>query len=345
MSIMCDWMTFKVISDVPLVFGGTFTKSDDTGQVIYEGIDFKQCEGSHSSSILVKSAPVGQFSNGLYIHGNPTKFLQGHNLFGLFDLNMLAHDTVKLIFDKLGIYDLGTLQRLKRGDYDLSRLDITASFRLKDTDEVRTWIKHATTFASGKLQGVSDYRGKTIYFGKNSRHRSHKFYCKADDKFFLQDCKNFAENKSQFLLDFSQGLLRSELTLRRMKLRQMGIFKGFHWDESLARGLFNEQLKNMNLTGQYELESEDFESMPSKFQKAYKLHKAGMSLQEMYSRATYYRYKKYFLENYNINIDVPHNPERGQVVPLIKVLQAEPVEIPDEAFNLDLVHNSNGQRR
>ena len=39
-------------------------------------------EGSYSSKIQIKSHTENQ----IYISGNPTKFLQGHNLFGSNDL-------------------------------------------------------------------------------------------------------------------------------------------------------------------------------------------------------------------------------------------------------------------
>lgn len=337
MHVMIDWLSFKAKYDGPDICGGRTVVFDENGEIRFEKLEFLPIEGSHDSQVVVKSVPM-ESSNGLYISGNPQKFLQGHNLFGVFDVVGMAYDLVKAILNRLGVLDLDFMARIAAGRFDLTRVDITASYVLPSTADVRAWLKHSTVFASGKLQPVSDYRGKTVYFGQHSRRVTFKFYCKADDKYFVADASKFDDLRRDFLIEQSQNILRAELTLRGMKLRDMGVSKGFHWDALLAQGVFNMQLEKINLSGEYALEDEDVLNLPTRYRAAYELYKQGKLLSELYSRATYYRHKKFFLETYGINVDVPRVQERGNVIPLIRVLRAEPVAIPAEAFDLGLVH-------
>ncbi|MCM2263562.1 MAG: phage/plasmid replication protein, II/X family [Desulfuromonadales bacterium] len=338
MHYMVDWLSFTVPYNGPDICGDRTITFEASGEIKFEKASFKAIEGSFSKRVMVKTIPLDT-GNGLYISGNPAKFLQGHNLFGPFDVVGLAYDMSLEICKTLQICDLRLLSDIRRGAFDLKRIDVTASYRLPSTSDVRAWLKHATVFASGKSQSVTDFRGKTLYFGQHSQRVTLKFYSKADDKYFRADCELFVDEKRQFLEEFAQGILRAELTLRGRKLKEMGIHRGHHWDSLLAQGVYNMHLDKVNLCGEYELEDEDVKNIPARYRAAYELYKQGKLLSELYSRATYYRYKKYFLESYGINVDVPRVQERGNVIPLIRVLRAEPLSIPAEAFDLGLVHN------
>jgi II/X family phage/plasmid replication protein len=68
-------------------------------------------------------------SSCLYLHGNPSKFLQGHNIFGSDDLLSLVYDTYRKVCDALSLRpQLAELGTVREGRYDLSRTDINYSF-------------------------------------------------------------------------------------------------------------------------------------------------------------------------------------------------------------------------
>ena len=82
----------------------------------------------------------------IWISGNPTKFLQGHNIFGTDDLRYL----MSKIFDSLLKHeDLGLYpteeqyQAIQDGDYILKRVDLNQSWHLKDRETVLAWIRAA----------------------------------------------------------------------------------------------------------------------------------------------------------------------------------------------------------
>ncbi len=57
-------------------------------------------------------------------------------------------------------------------------------------------------------------------------------------------------------------------------------------------------------------------------------------------RQTFYRHRRELLE-YGIDINLAvEKLDRSNVAPLIRVLEAKPVEIPDWAFEQGLVHSS-----
>jgi II/X family phage/plasmid replication protein len=60
----------------------------------------------------------------------------------------------------------------------------------------------------------------------------------------------------------------------------------------------------------------------------------------MHSPATFFRHKK-LLKEFGINIDLkPQSTQKTNVVPLIKILEAKPAQIPQWAFEQNLIHAS-----
>ena len=60
----------------------------------------------------------------------------------------------------------------------------------------------------------------------------------------------------------------------------------------------------------------------------------------MLSKPTFYKHRAQLLEHgIDINL-VVEKMDRSNVVPLVRVLEAKPVQIPDWAFDLNLVHHS-----
>ncbi|MBE8228798.1 alpha/beta hydrolase, partial [Leptospira borgpetersenii serovar Ballum] len=98
--------------------------------------------GSHDATIAVRSVTEST----LEISGNPAKWLQGHNLFGINDLKRL----VWLFFQKLvKIPELNlkpTVQQMawiKEGNYTVSRVDINETWLLDNSKDVLAWLNAA----------------------------------------------------------------------------------------------------------------------------------------------------------------------------------------------------------
>src|ERR1035437_4176190 len=122
---MIDWITC-IFPINEKIYGGKTVSFSPTGAVEYESEKFLRLEGSYSHKISVRSIPKGccevlegqstehqfaKFNNPnalslggyeIYISGNLTKYLQGHNVFGTNDLQGLMVSFVAKISQKLG---------------------------------------------------------------------------------------------------------------------------------------------------------------------------------------------------------------------------------------------------
>nr|MBX2847149.1 hypothetical protein [Acidiferrobacterales bacterium] len=56
-------------------------------------------------------------------------------------------------------------------------------------------------------------------------------------------------------------------------------------------------------------------------------------------------HQKYLLENLGVDISVPKNDtvEVAEIVPITKIIEGEPYQIPQKAYQLGLVHQAKGR--
>jgi II/X family phage/plasmid replication protein len=81
-------------------------------------------------------------------------------------------------------------------------------------------------------------------------------------------------------------------------------------------------------------------NLPTKLRSTYTLWIEGHDLRDMLSKSAYYRHRA-DLKEYGINIDLrPESTQKSNVVPLIRVLEAQPATIPHFAFERELIHRS-----
>lgn len=92
---MIDWITFDVrgVLHRPISGGALVAFDDATGDVEWKTVRRKSVEGSASSTVQIRSGDVDQsgLASSLHFSGNPSKFLQGHNLYGSDDLPGLVY--------------------------------------------------------------------------------------------------------------------------------------------------------------------------------------------------------------------------------------------------------------
>lgn len=134
MTVMIDWTTAKLpLASDALINGGCFVSIDALGKVEYRTDRRLLVEGSHDSRIAIRGGlGVLEFS------GNPSKFLQGHNLFGPADLVPLMDRCLQVISEKLGLTPSASdLQAWRTGSYDLSRIDVARMIDCGSPERVR----------------------------------------------------------------------------------------------------------------------------------------------------------------------------------------------------------------
>jgi II/X family phage/plasmid replication protein len=338
---LIDWITAELpLLHLPIQAGEICSVLPD-GEIEWATPKRSTVRGSFESSIQVKS--VGGDGQGnathIWISGNPSKFLQGHNVFGSDDIVPLVLDTYMRILEFLEISPpIPDYQLVKQGIYSLSRVDINYSYQLPYRADVLSWIR-AAEYKSKTRHGRPQMKGGTLYWGKTSKRWSLKVYSKGEElevtghRLPLQlehtPLKKWADNK-----------LRLELTLRSKELIELGLNEARNLDVITVNELFNSYLGRLEMNEQIALKTEEEMNLPQRLRSTYILWKNGEDLRMTLPKATFYRHRKAFLD-YGIDITLRQDsPDKSNVIALIRVLEAKPASIPDWAFEEFLVHHS-----
>lgn len=338
---MIDWATVEI----PLVHsplnGGVVQSITSDGEIEWATPKRVSARGSYEKTISVKSTGgTGEgMATHLWISGNPSKFLQGHNVFGSDDLISLIYDTFIIIKKQFHLEPtVQEMALIKKGAYDLKTVDINYSYSLPTQSDVKAYIR-ALEFKAKTRHGRPSTKGGTLYFGQKSSRWAIKFYSKADE-ILKADRKLPIEIQSKGIEDWVQNKLRIELRLLSKELRKLDVVQAKDLTITMATKLFNQYVRKIDMTQQITLSDETIASLPNKLRSTYTLWKEGHDLIDMMSPATFRRHRSE-LKSYGINIDLhPQSTNQSNVVPLIRVLEAEPENIPDWAYKHNLVHLS-----
>lgn len=305
------------------VSGGRIIAITESGDIAWESGMRRTVEGSYSSRVLVK--PFDDRT--LWISGNPSKFLQGHNLFGSNHLRLVIYRFLDKLFPALGLEPTRHDKLLWRtGFYQVLMVDIAESFRLPCQNDVSRWMRAAARRMHGRHQGVSAYQDETLYIGKKSRRIATKIYDKA------QELKRHRLPEQipcrDQLHEYARGLLRVEVRLHSMELKKRGLARGCDWRKAEPERVMRERLGVIEMADKICLTSKEVTELPDKLVPVYRLWQNGEDLRAMFSRSTFYRHRKE-LKKVGIDIAVPpSSPQESQVIPLIKVLAAEQIIAP-----------------
>jgi II/X family phage/plasmid replication protein len=337
-----DWVTVVLPCVHDPIDSGFVTKVLPGGEVDWQTPCRHSVEGSYSASITVRSigATEGGQASHLLVSGNPSKFLQGHNIFGSDDLVALVYDTFIKICRSLDLTPtLDELREVKEGSYAVKNIDINRSFELNTRADVRAWLR-AIEFKAKTRHGRPATKAGTVYFGLGTSRWKIKAYCKGEEleagkKHRLPDAlentplKQWADNK-----------LRIEVTLLSKELQERNIGKASDLTVSMIDELFRQYIGRIEMSEQITLSSEDQLALSMKYQSTYLHWNNGVDLRSILPKTTYYRHRKALLE-YGIDIALTkETKQRSNVVPLIRILEAQPASIPQWAFDQDLVHPS-----
>lgn len=333
---MIDWVSCEIRCnhDPSKLISGLVMSFDAEGNNEWTINKNLSVEGSYSSKIQVKSIS----DSVIYISGNPVKFLQGHNLFGTDDLTYL----MGRFFDRLIQSDIGLnptddqYDSLQSGGYFLTRVDCTQTWHLKNSKDVMAWIRAVGETAFLKRRGSGQFSGDTAYFGKNSRRWSVKCYSKGNE-IMARGHKLHSDLAIPEMLDYADKSLRIELVIRSLELKRLQLNVASHWNADTAKMLLQSMfLDNLEMSDVYMLKDDVLDSLPPRLRLTYQAWLNGDDLKSVLPRPTFYRYRKQILE-YGIDISTKSPKEKNNVIPLIRVLEAQPVGIPDWAYERNLV--------
>lgn len=342
--MMIDWFRGELpLHHLPLPAGRVLSIDSD-GSISWECVKSIDCRGSHESNIKLRSCggDGAGHATSLLIDGNLCKFLQGHNVFGSSDLNRLLYKAFQKIntaypghFNDIAYQS--ALQSIKQGEYLVKMLDINQLYDVGNDASVEAWL-HAAEMRARTRSGRSTNDRGTVYLQKSSRRWAFKFYNKFREIFARGKSHALPiELQGIGLEDFVQGKLRAELRLMSLELKEQGLTHGKHFTQATIQKLFSEYVGRINMSTQATLIDKQLMQLPRTIQSSYQLYRQGVSLKNMLPKVTFYRHRKLLLE-FGIDISMPpESPEHSNVIPLIRVIEAKPVPIPDWAYERKLI--------
>lgn len=340
---MIDWVTAELPCVHFPIDSGHICKILPGGVIDWQSPCRKSIEGSYSASITVKSTGgngAGQATH-LMISGNPSKFLQGHNVFGSDDLVSLVYDTFMEVCLSLDISpDVSEIKSVKEGDYRLKNVDICFSFELPTRGDCRAWLR-AMEFKAKTRHGRPSSKGGTVYFGSGTSRWKIKAYCKGEELEAKKKGHQLpSELKNTPIKQWADNKLRVELTLLSKELQEIGIEKARHLTVTRAVEIYSRYTGRIEMSEQISLTTEQQYDLPTNLQSSYLHWNNGVDLRAVLPKATFYRHRK-GLQEFGIDIAIrKETTDRSNVIPLIKVLEAIPVFVPEWAFKNGLVHSS-----
>lgn len=307
---MLDWFSGKVgYSGLDLKLNRIMEVSPD-GSILWDAERKIMARGSYESSIqlgrtfandamLNASQAHNLLVNNicLYMSGNPSKFLQGHNVFGptVSSLGSVVTATIRGLPSGVRPSDADDLlpPTLHR-----NRVDIATSVHLGSHRIVHEWLRTVAE-SSRSRHGRALVSGDTVYWGKGSTRWTMKAYCKYCelDAHPPGDLK-FKAN----LKEYCEGHLRIELTLRTPELVNRG---------TLEESLIWEYMHKINI-GVVKMQkiltdNQQVERLPRTIQTTFDHWLAGKDVRFELSKPTFYRHRKAIMDitGLDISLSVP----------------------------------------
>jgi len=339
---MIDWLTLEIpYSHIPLETGRVISV-DSTGEIDWITEKRVAVRGSYESNLLIRSAGSdGKGGAGfLHIDGNPSKFLNGHNVVGSRDILSLTDETMSRIFEFLGwLYTKPVRESVLSGDFKVSRIDINDYFEFNSESDCRAWEMAAEQVATSR-QGKFVRKGTTLYMGKHSRRVSLKIYSK-----YLELTQAKKGHKlplglphKQQLLDFAEKKLRVEAVFRSLYLKDLGLTKAKDLTPSKLGELYAKQIGKLEMNAQVRLMPFQASELPRSVKTSYLCWQSGVRLIDELPKPTFYRHRK-ILKEHGIDIKVSPKKIESNVIPLMRKIEAKPCKMPLWSESAGLIFN------
>jgi hypothetical protein len=324
---MIDWYTGLLGYSGEGLRLNTICELSPDGNMIWQTEGKTKARGSFDTSVQIgrKGATAAMLSASraygfqcppvcLYLSGNPSKFLQGHNVFGppVASLGPVMRAVVRGLPDDLRPVDSFSdlWPSVHRG-----RVDITTSVDLGSHNLVHEWLRTAEVSTRSR-HGRPFVSGTTVYWGQHSRRWALKAYCKFCELEVHQpdDKKLYGE-----LREYCQGHLRIELCLRTPELKPRGtLSEELIWDfmKKIEVGVMKKDvdLKKPNLTLHHQFTLNRWMS--------------GEDVRQSLSRPTFYRHRLVILAELGLDISLTYQKKTAEKIVFdLAYLRAHEVKI------------------
>lgn len=331
-SPVIDWLWCRVrCAASESLRPGVILSVDSDGEVEWQTPKWLQARGSHDSTLGVRAR-----SGELEVSGSPAKFLQGHNAFGSDDLPGLVSAIVERACAQLRL-DLSVGERalVDEGLCTLLRVDVNYSFSTGGRANALAWIRAAEQHGYLQHRGRGMLKGTTVVWGSKSRHWQLKAYCKGQE---IEAKKHRLPDEllhRDTLAGWCDDKLRIELQMNARYLRERRLDLPVNWRSDTPAVLHSEHLGKLLLNGEMKISRSDLANLSRATRQAYELWQSGADVRGLMSKATFYRRRAELLP-FGVDIAVAVPGSRGNVVPLIRYVEAVPAPIPEWAVGTPL---------
>lgn len=299
---MIDWFSGYVGYDASKMVLGRFFEISPGGEILRERDRWETARGSFEAGVQVtRGEPTSQMLEAsrefgflcsdravLRVSGNPSKYLQGHNVAGpsVSQLGPVVQAVVRSFEEGLRPADADD-ERLPA--VHRSRVDITTAVDLGCHEAVHDWLRIAASTTRSRHGRAVDSSG-TVYWGKNSRRWSLKAYCKYCElkAHPVIDRAIMAE-----LLEWTRSQLRIELTLRRPELKDRS---------SLAESIIWEYVHRLEMPNMKHAARIDSVDLQPAAKTALQLWADGHDVSVFCSRTTLWRRRREILDAVGVDI-------------------------------------------
>lgn len=295
---MVDWLTIQTPRiaefDLPV---GQLVKIEPTGEML------TLCDLGHKVPSFDTSCRVRPVGAMIEISGNPSKWLQGHNLFGSDDVKRTTIKFMTEIEQKLGkrIFPENPLVYAQLHEIHLAQMVDLESEKNKSD-----FLMQLGNVAKTRHKKQFQYSGQTVYFGKGiekGSKNSRLYFWRIYDKY-----KEIQAHKQKYLLDNWEirNHVRAEVVLKRMWLMANNMEYVKTWNPSLVEKIYMEMLGKINVAEGNLMETLiPPPGMTTDDKKIWYPWVAGEDIRVLFPRRTFYNHRKRLMERYNVDINLP----------------------------------------
>ena len=258
--------------------------------------------GAHGSTATVWSKAN---ATELHIEASLPRFLTGQNVFGSEDLQATAFLLVRAVCNHLKIRPtIEEKKAVREGRIRLARVDLTTHLKLKSDAQVEHFLKAMKLQLAFGHHFFSAYGNETLYINQHSDTKTLKFYNKGRQ---LKKMPLSESLRNRNYIEASvEGLLRTELVLRRRYLERVGIREVLDWDPKAARELLRTLVEDLQLRNVRLMEYEPQAALGNQANMLLAAHMSGVDLETVLRSArSLSAHARAIVEATGINIYVP----------------------------------------
>ncbi len=339
---MIDWLTIMIWFKHKPLNGGRIVSTDPDGSVEWELTKKVSVRGSFESNTIVRSCgdiDKDGYISCLQLDGNPSKYLQGHNIYGSDDPNLLAAMWVRQVCVDLGLFMMPSeVYRVSRGGYEVNRVDINYMFDVVQNVNVDQFLIALADSGGTKYRKAMFQKG-SVYFNMGSRRWSVVFYNKLDETGSKKKGHRIllGDELKEKLRNAASGKVRAEARIMSLELKDREIRTGCELVNYGVSKLYGEIMSRIQVNGNMRIADEKAATMPNAIRGTYEHWLSGCDCRSLMSRMTFYRHKKALKEGYGIDIDSGERKVTSNVVALSRVLELVPAATPQFLYDEDLI--------